>query len=292
MPDNLQAMGQRVGRVISSRLFVRMLLSGALAANAVLVGITVYGFFVSEVGHDWAIYVEAGHRAGTQSLYRWDQTYAWSYSPIMAYVFGVLTPIGYAGWTILHVVALAALRNPWLAFVSLISWPFWVDIYNGNTMVFVFVAAAMALRGSTTGTLAYMILSLMMPRPLMLPLLAWIVWRRPEWRARSVVVLLLYGGLLLLSGQGIAWLHALTSVGDAVAVSARDIGPSLLLGTWWLVFGGLLAIVLTAYGRVGLASIAVSPYWLPQYLMMVLLEMLPWSSRMAPRVSVARSSPD
>ncbi len=58
----------------------------------------------------------------------------------------------------------------------------WIDVYNGNTMVFVFVAAAGALQRKPIATLAYIELCLLMPRPIMLPLLIWIVWHQPEWR--------------------------------------------------------------------------------------------------------------
>jgi hypothetical protein len=247
-------------------------------ANLVLVAITVYGFFVSGTGHDWAIFEEAGRRVARGGLYRWDANYAWSYSPLLAYLFAALTPIGFIGWSILHAAALAALRDRWLALVTAVSWPFWVDLYNGNTMVFVFVAAATAIRGSTTGTAGYLFLSLLMPRPLMLPVLVWILWKRPDWRIRFAFMTIAYAGVMLLSGQAMAWIQALTRISDAVAMSSRDVGPGVLLGGWWLWVGLMLAIVLTIRGRVGLASLAASAYWLPQYLIMGLLELLPQRS--------------
>jgi hypothetical protein len=262
-------------RVLDFGLLPTALVISVLTANVALVAITIYGFFVSPVGHDWGVYVEAGRRVVSGGLYHWEGAYAWSYSPLLAYAFAALAPIGYVGWSLLHAAALATLRDRSLALLTVVSWPFWVDLYNGNTMVFVFVAAAAAVRRSVVGSAAYLVLTLLMPRPLMLPVLAWILWQQPQWRTRFVVMTLVYVAILLLSGQLIAWLHALTSVSDAVALSSRDIGPSILLGGWWLWLGGILAVALTIRGRIGLASLAASPYWLPQYLMMGLLELQP-----------------
>ena len=283
-------LGRRLARV--NPIVRRALLTAAWTANLVLVAITIYGFFVSDVGYDWQIYVEAGRRVGSGQLYAWEGTYAWSYSPLMAYAFAVLAPIGYVGWSVLHVASLgflSRLRDWRLALIAALSWPFWGDLYNGNTMVFVFVAAAAALEGSGVGTLAYLVLCLLMPRPLMLPLLAWILWRRPAWR-------LPFGGLVLVAGLGAlatgeagAWITSLTSVPDAVAASSRDVGPALLLGRWWLPLGAVLAIWLTIRGRIGLASMAASFYWLPQYLLMTLLELIP--ARPAAPAATTRSVP-
>ena len=47
----------------------RALIVALVTANALLIGVTLNGFAVSEVGHDWAIFVEAGQRAGRDDLY-------------------------------------------------------------------------------------------------------------------------------------------------------------------------------------------------------------------------------
>ena len=250
-------------------------MTAIVTANLVLVAITIYGSFVSSPGYDWSIYVEAGRRVLNGGLYRWEGNYAWSYSPLLAYIFAVLTPIGLIGWSLLHVAAIGILRDRWLAVVTFASWPFWADLYNGNTMVFVFVAAVAAMRRSTVGTGAYLVISLLMPRPLMLPVLAWVIWKQPQWRIRFALMAAAYGALVLATGEAADWLRTLTTVTGAVAVSSRDVGPEIFLGGWWLWIGAILAVVLTFRGRLGLASVAASPYWLPQYLLMVVLELVP-----------------
>ena len=256
------------------RFLTRAGLAALWTANFVLLSITIVGFFVSDVGYDWLILREAGERVISGGLYEWEGIYAWSYSPPLAYVFTVLAPIGYAGWSVLHAAALLALRDGRLALITALSWPFWVDIYNGNTMTFVFVAAVAAFRGSAIGSGAYLALALLMPRPLMLPLLVWILWKQPRWRLYFPAMVAVFAVLVLVTGQGHAWFDTLTAVGDAVAVSSRDIGPSAVIGIWWIPIGAVLAVVLTYLGRVGLASMAASPYWLPQYLLMTLLELV------------------
>jgi hypothetical protein len=259
-------------------------------ANLLLVGITIYGFFVSDVGYDWLIFREAGRRVFDGTLYDWGDTYAWSYSPLLAYGFAALAPIGFLGWTLLHVVAVGLLRDRWLAVITFLSWPFWADLYNGNTMVFVFVAAAGAIRLSSVSTAAFMVMCLLMPRPIMLPLLAWILWNGPEWRTRFVLLVIVNGLAILLTGYGAAWIQTLLGVSQAVAVSSRDIGPANLLGIWWAPLGAFLAVALTIRGRIGLASLAASPYWLPQYFLMLLLEVVKKRSRTLTRVPAAAGS--
>lgn len=199
--------------------------------------------------------------------------YTWNYSPLLAYVFAALAPIGFAGWSLLHLGALAFIRDRWLGAVVLVSWPFWADVYNGNTMAFVFVAALGALQGYRSAIGAYLVLCLLMPRPLMLPVMLWLLWRHPEWRLRFLALVGLSAVLVALSGYGPAWFETLLGVPDAVALSSRDVGPGNLLGGWWMLLGAALAVWLTARGRLGWACLAASPYWLPQYLLMLLLEL-------------------
>lgn len=246
--------------------------------NLVLAGITIAGFFVSDVGYDWAIFMEAGERIIDGGLFDWEGQYTWNYSPIAAYAFTVIAPIGFIGWSAMHFAAVATLVDRRLIAITLLSWPFWADVYNGNTMVFVFVAAVGALRDRAVATGLFMALFLLMPRPLMLPVLAWVLWRRPGWRLPFVLLAGAHAGLVLVTGLGPAWIDVLLGVPEAVAASSRDLGPANLIGPWWLVIGGLLAVLLTIRGRLGLASIAASPYWLPQYLLIVLLEAVPIAS--------------
>ena len=55
-----------------------------------------------------------------------------------------------------------------------------------------------------------------------------------------------------------------------------DVGPARIIGAVWVPCGVALAALLTWKGRLGLASLAASPYWVPYYgVMLRLLELTP-----------------
>ena len=60
MSEPQSTLRQRPWSIFGKGPLVRVLVVAVLTANLVLVAITVYGFFVSGVGHDWGIFVEAG----------------------------------------------------------------------------------------------------------------------------------------------------------------------------------------------------------------------------------------
>jgi hypothetical protein len=156
------------------------------------------------------------------------------------------------------------------------------------------VAGAAALAGSRIGTGVYLLLALLMPRPLAVPLLVWLLWKRPEWRIPFAVAVVLNVVAVVALGYGPAWLTALLHAGEGTSVA--DFGPAAFIGTLWVPIGLVLAAFLTWRGRLGLASLAASPYWLPQYLLMLLLDIVPVRERQEavgagpPAASTERSS--
>ncbi|HYI67124.1 MAG TPA: hypothetical protein VEW95_09390 [Candidatus Limnocylindrales bacterium] len=237
-----------------------------------MAALTIYALIRFEGGFDWSIYTEAADRFDG-GLYDRSEAYQFRYSPLLALGFGLLAPIGYVGWTVLHFVALASLPRT-VALLALVSWPFWDDVYNGNVMTFVFVAAWAAVHRSRLGTLAFLVLAVLVPRPLMLPLLGWILWNRREWvwPFIGIASVSLLGALL--TGWLPEWMEELLLRGtDHIGARGVDWGPGLILGTLWVPIGIVLAVWFTMKGRLGLASLAASPYWLPHYLFMGLLEL-------------------
>ena len=223
---------------------------------------------------DWVQYVEASRRLGGGDLYAVTDTYAYRYSPLLAPVFGLLAPLGTFAWQALHVVAAVALPSWPLRLATLISWPFWYDVQTGNVMVFILLAAAWALTGNRLATGAYFLLAILIPRPLMLPVAAWLLWKRPEWRLPFAAALAAHALAVLATGWGPEWIGTIIAAGRDAGLPS-NVGPSRFIGTLpWLVIGLPLAAWLTRRGRVGFASIAASPYWLPYYLIMPLLELI------------------
>ena len=223
---------------------------------------------------DWQQYVEASRRiiAGGD-LYEVSATYGFHYSPLIAYLFAPLSVLGAFGWRLLHIAAALALPSWPMRILALLAWPFWYDVETGNVMVFVLLAAAWALNGSRFATAAFLAMTLLIPRPLMLPLAAWLLWQRPEWRIPFAAAFVAHAVAVVALGWGAEWLAALLAAGEDVGI-ASNVGPSRFTGTIpWLIVGIPLALLLIWKRRLGLASLAVSPYWLPYYLLMPLLEL-------------------
>ncbi|MCA1572608.1 MAG: hypothetical protein LC798_20380 [Chloroflexi bacterium] len=221
---------------------------------------------------DWHHFVEAGRRVTDGGLYDIASDYGFRYSPIAAYAFAFIAPMGELVWRLIHVVAAFALPSWPMRLIALIAWPFWFDVEAGNVLVFVLLAAAWAVRGSNAGIAAFVVMSLLMPRPLMVPIIIWILWARPDWRIPFAVLFSVHVTAVMLTGWGPAWLSVLIGSGDEIG-SPLNLGPSRWIGLWWLVIGIPLAAWLTLRGRLGWASIAASPYWLPYYLLMPILEL-------------------
>jgi hypothetical protein len=225
---------------------------------------------------DWDAFVEAAAKGIDPAVYTTGR-YLWS--PLLIPVFAyAIVPAGLLVWRLLHVAVAFGMPSWRLRALTLVSWPFWFDVSLGNIMTFVVVAAAWGIRGSTLGGVAFLSLSLLVPRPLMLPIAAWLLWRRPAVRlpflAIAVVVLL----ATLISGLGDEWVRSLIGAASQPAAWSSvdegwrfNVGPSRFIGGWWLLIGAPLAVWLTAKGRPALASVAVAPYLLPYYLLFLVL---------------------
>jgi hypothetical protein len=222
-------------------------------------------------GEDWsairhgAELVVGGQSPYIEPLYRWSPVAAWLSVPLLT--------LPYWAWVALHVVALAAFRDVRIFILGLVAWPFWQDAGVGNVLIFVVLAAWWALRGNRWATWAYLLMVLLMPRPLMLPVAAWLLWQdRSLWLPFACFAAASVLGAFA-TGYGFEWAGVLAHAGAVDMANPYQIGPSLLIGSAWLLIGIPLAAVLTWRGRLGLAALAASPYWLPYYLLFGLLEL-------------------
>jgi hypothetical protein len=186
-------------------------------------------------------------------------------------------------WAALHVAALLAFRDWRILLIGLLAYPFWVDAVGGNVIIFVVLAAWWALRGSPTGTFAYLALCLLIPRPLMVPVAVWLLWQRPTWRLPFALMIVVNAVLLAWTGLLPDWLGAVELELDHF----RNLAPSRWLGNAWLLIAWPLAAWLTLKGRLGLASLAASPYLFPYYLLFGLLEL-----RQRPRIEAGTAETD
>lgn len=219
---------------------------------------------------DWRNLALAGQLAGTPELYETLIVGPFRWSPIAAWLLVPLAALGSAGWTALHVLAAFAFGSWRITAVVLVSFPFWMDALSGNVLTFVALAAWWALRGSRVATFVYLAMCLLMPRPLMLPVAAWIVWQRPEWRLPFAGMFALHAAAVAVSGLGPQWLGVLSASGELA--HEWNWAPSRFIGPAWIPIGFALAAWLTWRGRLGLASVAASPYIFPYYALMLVLE--------------------
>jgi len=116
----------------------------------------------------------------------------------------------------------------------------------------------------------------------MLPIAVWLVWKEPWLRWVALLLVVASGLALLMTGWGSEWIARLVEVAPQEVGVRFDVGPSRLIGNWWIPIGLVLAAILTWRGRLGWASLAACPYWLPYYLMMPLLEIRGWYLRRVP----------
>lgn len=209
-------------------------------------------------GHDYRIWVEAGSRFVSGTLYHaTPDGYSYIFAPAMVWPLAVVTSLGYPVWAALHVAVLALLRDWRLVALVVLSVALWLDVIIGSTTTFVFVAGVLALRGSTAGALVYVTLFLLMPRPAHLPLAAWLAWHRPDLRWAFAVLVGLLIATTVATGYALEWTIELLSYGS---YAMNDIGPTRFVGSAWLVVAVPVAVVLTMKGRVGLAGLAIAPY--------------------------------
>ncbi|MBA2632983.1 MAG: hypothetical protein H0U86_08310 [Chloroflexi bacterium] len=265
----------RRSRPLILRAGIAILIGVVAAPNIYLVGRSIGIILAGGDAVDWVQYLDASRRVTEGDLYVQTGDYGWRYSPIAAYAFGIIGIIGTAAWRLIHIAAAVAMPRLLLAVVTLVSWPLWYDIETGNTVVFFLLAGAWALTGSRLATGAYFVGLLLIPRPLMLPLAVWLLWKRPEWRLPVLGLFVIHGAAVLATGWADEWIAELIATPASIYISSTNVGPSRFVGLAWLIVGLPLGAWLTWKGRLGWASLAVSPYLLPYYLLMGLLELAP-----------------
>jgi hypothetical protein len=260
------------GAGLPLRILAGVGLLTVVVGNALLVANQISIILAGYPGADLVVYQEAGRRVSLGGLYVNDATYVYRYSPVAAYLFaplGLMTPLA---WRALHVAGALALPTWPMRILLLASWPFAFDLQLGNVMTFVLLAAAWALRRNRLAALIFLAFCLLFPRPFMLPIAAWLLWRQAWLRWPFVILFGLHAALVLATGLGGAWLTQLFGSTEMVG-SVFNVGPTAVVGLWWLFVAIPLGAWLFWRGRVGFAGLAVSPYLLPYYLMVALLDL-------------------
>jgi hypothetical protein len=267
------ACGARLTRFLSPPPFGWRMVVVAIVLAPIL-AINIYGLARSwtnllvapeQSALDWLVLVRA---SGYQNPYA-EELFRWS--PVAAWAIALLAPLGVLLWRLLHFVALVALRDWRLITLLLLSAPLWTDVDGGSVMTFVAITAYTAYRGSRLGMVCFLVLAVLIPRPLMLPLLGWLLWTRPESRQWFAAIVVAHAAVLIWSGLGDEWLARLAASQSEIA-HPTNIGPSRVIGAAWIPLGVVLGAWLTWRGHLGWASLAMTPYVFPYYLLMLVLE--------------------
>jgi hypothetical protein len=218
------------------------------------------------------------------------------WTPVAALAFYPVWLMGWHLWQLAHLGAALAMPSWRMRLVVLLAFPFWWDVELGNILVFVLLAAVWALRGKQFAVGSFLVLTVLIPRPLMAPIAMWLLWKHRRWRlpfAAMVVGAIAASGAMGLLGPFIA--RSLEA--GEVLQHGYNFAPSHLVGPGWLLIAFPLAAWLTWRGRLGVASVFASPYWLPYYLLLGLVDAdsdpsrTPTPRSRTPR-SAARRPPD
>ena len=244
------------------------------AVNLIAVAGLINATLHQSVPNDWVQFRMAAERiASGVSPYTIDPPWTFRWSPVAAWILVPITAVGPIPWMVAQFASLLALPRR-IALLALLTVPFWADVYEGNILTFALVLAVLALRGSRLGALAYIGLAILVPRPLMVPVAVWLLWKRPDLRIPAAGIFVVHAALVVVTGYGGQWLQRLATSGDEIAL--HNAGPSALIGPWWIPIGLALAVVFTWRGRLGLASLAASPYLILYYWIFALLELVPF----------------
>lgn len=267
------------------RLLISVALGAALAVNLVWVAVIVG--HLGDPAADWNLIAEAGLRLlrGENPYLAGDVQGAFRYSPLFALVAGITQPLGPWPWRLLSAASLLLLPRR-LALVAAISFPFWYDLQVGNITTVMAALAVLSVQGRGWAQAGYLAFAALIPRPLMLPVALWIVWQRRSWWPWLIVAGILYVAVTWGTGWLEEWIGVLGSV--SVGLEGKTfLGWQRWIGPWWWAVAVPLAAVLMWRGRLGLASIAISPHIVPYYWLFLLLE-----ARPAPRTRTGADAAD
>jgi hypothetical protein len=114
--------------------------------------------------------------------------------------------------------------------------------------------------------------ALIVPRPLYIPILLWLWFKEPRFRRLMLGTAMVIALLTIATGFAWSWLQVLAQSGDEIA-NTLNMAPSRFIGYAWVPFGIAGMVWALRRGRIGLASLLASPYWLPYYFVMVLLDL-------------------
>jgi Glycosyltransferase family 87 len=263
-----------------------------LLADAVLVLVVAPADFAFDFT---CCYQQAAARAieDPSTLYEWSETYTFRYTPLGALLFVPLVPLseGIAAWAWLGIklvvlgVTASWFSRPWtsdrrwVVALAVIAFPPVVhDLVLGNvSTITLLVFLAVARWQDARGGVAIGLLTVLMPKPHLIPVLVYLAVRRP--RDFGIALATMAAGVLLgllVFGTG-PWVEFIGTLREPLERTfTANVGFSGLLGPAGVVIGLVAAIAIFAagvlvggargYGLSIVAGIVAGPYTFIHYL--------------------------
>jgi hypothetical protein len=278
----------RIGR----RQIILLAASGFLFADLVLIWIGLSADFAFDFT---CCYQQAADRAihDPASLYIWSSSYTFRYTPLGALFFAPLiglAPLAAAwSWTVLKVGVLAVvaawLSRPWsgsdrwVVAAAVMTFPPVVhDLVIGNVSTLtLLVLVATARWQDARGGVAIGLLTVLMPKPHLIPVLGYLAFRQPRQFAAAMVTVAagLVAGLAIFGAD--PWIAYVGTLREPLERTfTANVGWSALLGPAGVVVGVVTAAVTFVVGvRIGgcrgygmsiIAGIVAGPYTFIHYL--------------------------
>jgi glycosyl transferase family 87 len=281
----------RIGRIKTGPLILFAAAAFVLADLAILllIGPPDFGFDFT------CCYQQAAARAldDPSTLYQWSDTYTFRYTPIGALFFLPLVPLSETAavwaWLAFKVAVLAvcawwfgrswpADRRVLLALMVLAFPPAIHDLVLGNVSVLtLLVFLAVARWQDPRGGVAIGLLTVLMPKPHLLPVLAYLAIRRPRDFLASLATIVVGVAIGLVIFGIDPWLEFIASLREPLERTfTANVGFSALFGPIGVVIGVVVGVVVVVagmllggsrgYGLSIIGGIAMGPYTFIHYL--------------------------
>lgn len=239
---------------------------------------------------DLAVYLEAGRRFASGlspygfelppigALFRYSPVFAGAMAPLSSLPFDVVA----LGWRLGEVALLAlSVRGlGWLGVAIVVNPLVVLDLSVVNVATLFLAAMIMVVRWPSVRTITlYALLVLLIPKPTLLPVLAWGLWRvRAAWLPVAGV-----------GATGLAMVLLMPDFGHAILTGDRIFGMLqnlAFLPVWLIAVLMGLSVVLTVLSvrwprLLGPASVLASPYYFSYSLVPLLLSLVPPAERVA-----------
>lgn len=265
-------MGRQRATIDRRALLAAPLIVPLFIANAALIGVQIGNMLSPDGGADWRLFEEAVRRFGAGSgEYSPAGDYAFLWSPVAAWLMTPVIAVGILPWRLLHIAAALTLPDRRMTVACFALWPFWFDLDLGNVMTFVLWFAAWGLRGKRWAMIGFLALMLMIPRPLMIPLAMWFLYREPAIRVPFIALFGVHGALVVMSGLALQWIGVSQAIPEQIG-SIFNFAPSRVIGMVWVPIGLTMGVGAWLSGRPAVACLLVSPYALPYYFLIALAD--------------------